>query len=423
MTTKKKILVICLDGFTWNLGRDFMAEGVMPNLAGLVEKGCHGVLRSVMPYETGPAWTSLQTGCNPGKTGIFTFQSYDREHKILGLNSYRDSSVPTIWELADSAEKTVVSINLPVTSPPPNIKGVIIPGVLCPNLSSSTIHPPEAYAKYIANEKKYAIAKNDATQSIADFVNQQTEIEQARCRVALRLIEDVDWEIFCFQMHGTDNIQHFLWPALDRSMPNHRPDDRVCAMRFYRCCDDIIGQLLNAVGADTLKFMVSDHGFTRLNYKLQLNVWLRQKGYLNVIGKSPWTITKNKIKKRIPPLSIAAKFYGYIKSRRKPKKRQWVDQVLFNLRNSIDMSKTSAFALGNSAGLIYLPNSDSDNTDLPTKLTAELLHDLGPESNIPVIKAVSPGSQIYGSNETGNIPDLVVHYAPRESCSFATFTQ
>lgn len=69
MGKKNQVLIIGLDGFTWRLGRGFMAEGVMPYLAALVEQGYHGHLRSVIPFETSPAWSSFQTGCLPGKTG------------------------------------------------------------------------------------------------------------------------------------------------------------------------------------------------------------------------------------------------------------------------------------------------------------------------------------------------------------------
>lgn len=83
MASTKRVLIIGIDGFTWRLGRGFMAKGIMPNLASLVERGCHGNLRSVMPFETSPAWSSFQTGCFPGKTGIFTFHTYDRKRNMV----------------------------------------------------------------------------------------------------------------------------------------------------------------------------------------------------------------------------------------------------------------------------------------------------------------------------------------------------
>ena len=103
MARRKRVLIIALDGFTWRLGREFMAEQLMPHLAQLVEGGCCGNLRSVIPPETSPAWSSFQTGCRPGKAGVFAFHTYDRKQNKVRLNSFGDIAAPSIWELADRA--------------------------------------------------------------------------------------------------------------------------------------------------------------------------------------------------------------------------------------------------------------------------------------------------------------------------------
>ena len=59
---KKRVLIIGLDGFTWHLAKPLIENGTMPFLGRMVEKGSHGELHSVMPYETSPAWISFQTG-------------------------------------------------------------------------------------------------------------------------------------------------------------------------------------------------------------------------------------------------------------------------------------------------------------------------------------------------------------------------
>ncbi len=71
----EKLLVIGLDGGTFTLLRPWMAEGNLPNLAGLAATGVSGVLESTCPPLTAPAWSSFMTGMNPGKHGIFDFHS------------------------------------------------------------------------------------------------------------------------------------------------------------------------------------------------------------------------------------------------------------------------------------------------------------------------------------------------------------
>ena len=50
-----KVLVIGLDGATFDLIKPWAAEGRLPTLRRLLEKGAHGSLRSTIPPMTGPA--------------------------------------------------------------------------------------------------------------------------------------------------------------------------------------------------------------------------------------------------------------------------------------------------------------------------------------------------------------------------------
>jgi predicted AlkP superfamily phosphohydrolase/phosphomutase len=202
-----------------------MAGGVMPNLKKLVEDGCCGNLRSVIPCETSPAWSSFQTGCRPGKTGVFAFHTYDRKQNKVRLNSFADIAVPSIWELADRAGRKVVSLNMPVSCPPPKIDGVIIPGLLCPRLSSATVHPSGAYKKYIKPNKDYFIVNKDPKDTVSGFVEQAISTERARVRTALELMREIDWDIFCVQMQSGDALQHKLWCTVDAEARGHCESD------------------------------------------------------------------------------------------------------------------------------------------------------------------------------------------------------
>jgi len=419
MAAKKRVLIIGLDGFTWRLGRDFIAEGVMPNLAKLVESGCHGDLRSVMPFETSPAWSSFQTGCYPGKTGIFAFHGYDRRHNTIHLNSFADNAMPSLWELADRAGKRVVSLNMPVSSPPPKVNGVIIPGLLCPKLSRETVWPPEAYDKYIKGHKDYLIVNNDWRDTVREFTDQSIVTERVRCTVALEVMRDVDWDIFCVQMQSTDVMQHRVWWALDPKSKDHQPDQRKIALEFYRYCDEAIGQIIDAAGVDTFKLLVSDHGFCTAKGSVSINVWLRKHGYLQLLPKN----TDNKwvaAKEKYPSLKSLARTYGrcrrVVKNIRENFKRPGSTPVfgmidLEHMRRIIDFEKTKAFCLGGMAGLIYINGTPEKRGEPAKKLTDELLKELGPDSSNPVIAKISTGPETYGNTRTNDLlPDLVLEY-------------
>ena len=71
-----RVLVIGIDGATFDLLIPWMKEGFMPNLAAIWGSGGHGLLRSTIPPITASAWASFQTGKNPGKHGLFDFTQY-----------------------------------------------------------------------------------------------------------------------------------------------------------------------------------------------------------------------------------------------------------------------------------------------------------------------------------------------------------
>ena len=68
-----KVVVLGLDGGTWDLLRPLAERGVMPNLARALEQGRHGGLESCLPPYSSPAWVSIATGKSPGTHGIFDF--------------------------------------------------------------------------------------------------------------------------------------------------------------------------------------------------------------------------------------------------------------------------------------------------------------------------------------------------------------
>jgi len=421
-SAKKRVLIIGIDGFTWRLGRAMISEGVMPTLASMVAQGCHGNLDSVMPFETGPAWSAFQTGCRPGKTGIFAFHSFDRNAGKVKLNSFEDIAVPSLWELADRAGKTVVSINLPVSSPPPEVRGVIIPGLLCPRLSRSTVHPAEAYDKYIAGRKDYTIVNNTHCDTVRQFVRQSMTAELLRRDVALEIMNDVDWDIFCFQIQSSDLMQHRLWWALDPSASGFSASDNAEALEFYRCCDRIIDDLARAAGPETLIMVVSDHGFCKSVGGVHINVWLRQKGYLKLPPEKPqggWDIIKN----RVPPLKLMASFYGGCRRRAgqlvadvsaalsggKKKQIPFSEVELRHLRQLIDFETTEAFCLGGMGGMLYITARGERKAQLCNQIAEELLRDLGPGSSRPAILRVLAAKEIYGQcRGITTMPDLVL---------------
>ena len=96
---KRRVFVLGLDGGSWNLLDRLMAAGAMPHLKQACESGVKAVLESTVPPVTPVAWTSLMTGVNPGKHGIFSFTRPRDDNAYASLPQNRlNMRVPTLFD-------------------------------------------------------------------------------------------------------------------------------------------------------------------------------------------------------------------------------------------------------------------------------------------------------------------------------------
>jgi len=70
---KKRVVVLGIDGVPYSLLKRFISEDVMPNLAGLQEKGILAPMTASIPEVSSTSWSTFMTGVNPGKHGIYGF--------------------------------------------------------------------------------------------------------------------------------------------------------------------------------------------------------------------------------------------------------------------------------------------------------------------------------------------------------------
>src|SRR5918912_2887704 len=112
-THSPKVLIIGLDGATFDLIKPWAAAGNLPTFAYLLRGGVHADLESTIPPITPPAWTSFMTGVNPGKHGLFNFTEYNTKNLSIRYTNASYRKVPTIWKLLSDLGCKVGIINVP----------------------------------------------------------------------------------------------------------------------------------------------------------------------------------------------------------------------------------------------------------------------------------------------------------------------
>ncbi len=95
------------------------------------------MLTSTVPPYTPPGWTSIFTGVNPGKHGIFGFTLGNAQRKE-GLVRLDRVQAPAMWNAANAQGARVGLFNIPMTYPPPVVDGWSVSGMLTPEGGGET---------------------------------------------------------------------------------------------------------------------------------------------------------------------------------------------------------------------------------------------------------------------------------------------
>ena len=141
--TFRKALVLGIDGLDPALCRILMARGQLPHLARLAASGVFADLFTASPAQSPVAWTSLATGVNPGRHGIYDFIVRDPATCLPRLSLTRTGAggrpepaytARTFFEVAATAGLPVTAVRWPVTYPPAFAGARVLAGLGAPDV-------------------------------------------------------------------------------------------------------------------------------------------------------------------------------------------------------------------------------------------------------------------------------------------------
>lgn len=284
-----RMLIIGLDGATFDVLDPFMAAGRMPNLKRFIDGGVSGILHSTRPPITPAAWTTFMTGKGPGRHGIIDFEKYDpREHQ-LSFNSTYEIREKTLWELLSEKGLKVGSVNVPMTYPPRPVNGFMISGFETPSIDADFTWPRELKQEilrvipnynYRTNWKRRAIGGVDLVKENLDYIS--GSFEQG-WQLTQHCGDKYGWDVLMVVFKLVDNLQHKAWKYLDSRFNHRYPREAEMAAKCFADLDIVLGKLFAFAeqnGATVM--MMSDHGHGSLDGKAQPNLLLRDWGFLKL---------------------------------------------------------------------------------------------------------------------------------------------
>jgi predicted AlkP superfamily phosphohydrolase/phosphomutase len=385
----KKLMLIGIDGGTWNNLMPWIKAGELPAFAKLISEGSRGILHSTIPANTYSALPCFFTGQNLGKTGIFSLMKNGRLIKSSDIEGKR------FWEyLCDNKIEPFIC-GLRMTYPPTISSGLMVSGdMLIPSSKSEKVtYPRNEFFKdyHMFLEEKDALEKThmDNKEKLKDVY---IKIGQSQYSLFKKYLKSNKHDFVLFYNTITDNAQHFLWD---------RPD---LLLEVYKEVDRILSDTLNSFSEYNF-LLFSDHGFEKeMDGIFYFNTWLKKQGYVKTYGGAGGAFVLSHMQKffeknfSLDTLGKIMKFFGKSQNAESAETSEE-----YNLKiPGINWSKTKAY-LSVPWGISILKENveDFEKTKEDLYIKMQSLVEEG------VLREVHKLEDIYWGPKTKHFPDIV----------------
>ncbi len=287
-STRPELVLVGIDGATWDVIDPMLARGELPNLAKLIERGLRGPLLSLPPLSSPVVWTTIATGRHARDHGIlgFTYPFSDTGQGRPVRSDMRRE--PAIWNVAAEHGKSAGVVGWFVSHPPEIVDGFTVsdrmhqgvPGSTSPDVLSLELleamgegaPADELMERFLPWDYRPEAAddpsdpNHTASLVVRGRVDEVILRDEAYRRMTLALA-DIPVDLFACYFRIIDHASHATWRYFDDSEFDEPADPHDAALlgdivpEAYRWVDDLVGELVERFGEDANLVLVSDHGF------------------------------------------------------------------------------------------------------------------------------------------------------------------
>lgn len=428
-----KLLIVGLDGATWDLIGPWADTGQLPLFRKLREEAAWGPLRSVTPNLTPPGWTTAFTGVNPGGHGIYDFFAMEPGAAAPRVVSSADRKAPALWEILGYFGIPTGVCNVPSTYPADRTDCFMLTGMGTPGFHGAWAEPPSArelirkeFPEFRFGADYHLLEAGD----YAGYLEQLEELTGMQEQAALRMAKEYGAEVLLFVYDDIDRVMHFFWHFMEGAHPRHEeaPERiRSAILHYYQRVEAGIGRLMDAAGSKADLCILSDHGFGPLYTDVFLNRALADWGYLTPLSLARELVRKplwKRAAKKVMPGAARTWLRRHVKA-----------SPLGNPIGFVDWERTRAVYSSVSGRSVHInlkgrqPHGIVEPGAQYEALRTELIERLkglrDPETGDPVAKEVYRREEVFSGLYIADAPDLLIQedgrYAYRVDWSESLF--
>ncbi|MFC1668495.1 alkaline phosphatase family protein [Chlamydiota bacterium] len=150
LTPLNKIIIVGIDGCDPHILEGLLSKNELPFIKNIVDRGSYHHLKTTNPPQSPVAWSSMATGSNPGRHGVFDFIKRNPKNYVpelaltntitMSLFANRDAVFSrtrkgkAFWETTSELGINSRIIKWPMTFPPEKINGCMLSGLGTPDL-------------------------------------------------------------------------------------------------------------------------------------------------------------------------------------------------------------------------------------------------------------------------------------------------
>jgi predicted AlkP superfamily phosphohydrolase/phosphomutase len=267
---RPRILAFAFSEASFELVDRWSASGELPTFKHLRDTGTWGQLTCAAPYITPSMWSTILTGTNAGRHGVYDFWQRGSDGRIREVDR-RSIKQPCLWDMLAASGVRSGFFNVPLTYPPPRIPGFVISGQDAPGAHADIAEPRTLYAEIIEHFGRLPFKEIfPGGRRKQDYLELFDQDAGARSAVLEHVIRTRDEPVVLIYNSATAVAQHYFWSDISAASDNDYHD---IVLRAFQGMDRLMARVIDAAQGEVQVFAFSECGVApqRIPYKIHIH--------------------------------------------------------------------------------------------------------------------------------------------------------